>query len=277
MNAVRNLVLLLCVGYAAVCLLVYLNQRNMMYFPAGERILPGGLTGVREVELQMTDGSRLYSWYRAAAEGQATYLFFHGNGGAIGFRSNRFDDAREHDVGLFMLGYPGYGGSEGSPSEDAFMEAAALAYDWLSKAGVAADELVIYGESIGTAVGVQLAAKRAAAALILEAPMTSTAEVAKEHYPYLPVDSLLKDRYESINHIAGIDMPLLVIHGDADQVIPIKYGRALFNHAMEPKRFVQLDGVGHNNIVNYNPFDIARKFLTALPETNQETNDVPDI
>ncbi len=268
---------LLVLGYAVLCAFVYLNQRNMMFFPATERVPPAGtgLAGVREVEFVTHDGEPLYSWYRQAVEGQPTILFFHGNGGSVAWRSYRFSATSDTGFGMFMLGYPGYGGSGGSPSEAALHEAGRFAYDWLLEAGVAARDIVIYGESIGSGVGVQLAARVEAAALVLEAPMSSAADVAAEHYSFLPVRYLLRDTFESTKHVSRADMPLLIIHGDADTIIPIKYGEKLFDAANEPKQFVRLQGAGHNNLDRFDAQKIAVQFIRGLRQ--QEESDVSDI
>ena len=279
MKLFRRLIIFSVFCYATMCGLMYANQRNMMYFPATERIAPVGtaLQGVREITVTTAEGHSLYSWYRAARNGQPTILFFHGNGGSVPWRAHRFANADEHGFGLFMVGYPGYGGSGGSPSEASFMSAAHQAYQWLLDSDVAPGDIVIYGESIGTGVGVQLAANVDAKALVLEAPMSSIADVASALYPFLPVRALVKDRFESKEYIANIDMPLLIIHGDADTIIPIRFGEKLFDAAAEPKHFVRLNGAGHNNLNNYNTLGIAANFLGALQGTNRESLDVPDI
>jgi len=166
--------------------------------------------------------------------------------------------------GVFILGYPGYGGNEGSPSEKSFREASLLSYEYLRNLGLDAEDVVIYGESIGTGVAVQLAAHVEAKALILESPMTSAIDVASEHYPYLPVSLLLKDRFKSDDHIDRIEMPLLVMHGDRDTIIPIKIGQELFALAKEPKSFVTLEGAGHNDLQLYPVKEIAREFIDSL-------------
>jgi hypothetical protein len=237
-----------------------------MYFPTLERVGPEevGLHDVDEVTLQTNSNVNLTSWYGRAKIGRPTVLFFHGNGGAVNHRAHRFRELMSEGYGIFVLGYPGYGGNNGHPSELSFREGSTLAYEYLRNSGVSADDIVIYGESIGSGVAVQLAASVKARGLILEAPMSSTIDVAREHYPYLLVSFLLKDTFQSIDYIEHIDMPLLVMHGNSDQIIPIRVGRKLFENAKDPKTFIELKGAGHNNLQLYSINEFARDFIESL-------------
>jgi len=206
--------LMLVVIYFSVNLYAYTNQRQLMYFPSLERVSPKdiGLTNVEEVTLQTDSNAKLICWYGRATIGQPTVLFFHGNGGAVSHRAQRIRDLMSDGYGIFVLGYPGYGGNDGAPSEPSFMEGALLSYEYLQNSGVSSGDIVLYGESIGSGVAVQLAASVQARSLILESPMSSAIEVAREHYPWLLVSLLIKDTFQSIDYIDRIDMPLLVMH-----------------------------------------------------------------
>ena len=256
----------MAVGYVLLGAITYLFQRQMMYFPSRDRVLPDeiGLAGVREVTLSTSNGASFHNWHGQARDGQPTVLFFHGNAGNVSHRDYRFREFMVRGWGVFMLGYPGYGGSDGSPSESAFVEASMVAYEHLVDSGVAAGDIVLYGESIGSGVAVQLAARVDAMALVLEAPMASAVDVAGRHYPFLPVSLLMKDRYLSTEHIENIDMPLLVMHGELDRIIPIESGRALFDRAREPKTFVPFEGGGHNDLYRYPTVEIVSEFIEPL-------------
>lgn len=257
---------LLLAGYLGIHALMYVNQREMMYLPSTERISPPevGLAGVEEVTLAMASGTELTSWYARPGPGRPTVLFFHGNAGAVAHRAYRFRDLMPHGYGVFVLGYPGYGGNAGEPSEASFHEASRLAYDYLLRSGIEPGEIVIYGVSIGSGVAVQLAAKVSAKALVLEAPMSSAIDVAREHYPYLLAGLLLKDSYRSDERIQEIDMPLLVIHGDNDVVIPLRLGEKLVERAVEPKTLAVIEGAGHNNLGQFATDRVARVFMESL-------------
>ena len=264
-SAARILLLVLAV-YTGMNVLMYANQRQYMYIPSVERVAPGeaGLRGVEEVLLRTAAEAELISWYLTPATGQPTVLLFHGNAGAVYHRAYRIRELQAAGYGVFILGYPGYGGSGGEPTEASMMEAARLAYDHLVEAGIDPGSIVIWGESIGTGVATQLAAVVDAKALVLEAPMSSATDVAAQHYPFMLARFLMKDRFESVNYIDKIDMPLLVMHGDRDRIIPLELGEKLVDSAVEPKTLVVLEGAGHNNLYQYSTNAIALEFINSL-------------
>lgn len=246
--------------------LMFVNQRDYMYLPSVDRIAPSeaGLASVAEIALQTTANAELISWYAAASEGRPTVLLFHGNAGAVYHRAYRIRELQAAGYGMFILGYPGYGGSSGEPTEASMVEAARLAYDYLLDAGLSANDIVIWGESIGTGVAVQLAAKVDAKALILEAPMSSASDVAAVHYPYMIARFFMKDKFASADYIDKIGMPLLVMHGDRDRVIPLELGRKLMEGAAEPKALVVVEGAGHNNLHQFQTNRVATEFIESL-------------
>jgi len=266
LNSIKILLFSALAIYIAANLYAYVIQDRLLYFPAHERLTPRdvGLESVQEVTLTTKSGSDFTSWYGRAIPGHATILFFHGNGGAIAHRDYRFRELMANGFGIFMLGYPGYGGNEGKPSEQSFTETATVAYEYLLDQKITAEDIVIYGESIGSGVAVQIAAGNQARALILEAPLTSTMDVARVHYPWLLARFLLSDKFASIDQIDGIQMPLLVIHGDQDTIIPISLGRKLFERASEPKTFVALEGAGHNDLHRFSVTSIVSDYIETL-------------
>ena len=252
--------------YFAFNAFVYAKQRDMMYIPSLERVAPAdvGLYAVEEVALTTASDVELTSWFAPPQAGRPTVLFFHGNAGAVNHRAYRFRELMAHGYGVFVLGYPGYGGNAGEPSEPGFHEASRLAYDYLRASGVDSQDIVVYGESIGSGVAVQLAAQVDAKALILEAPMSSATDVAREHYPLLVAAFFLRDSYRSEDYIDRIGMPLLVIHGEKDAIIPLQLGRELVERAVEPKTLVVIEGAGHNDLSEHSTGRIAREFIESL-------------
>lgn len=252
--------------YFAFNAFVYAKQRDMMYIPSLERVAPAdvGLDAVEEVALTTASGVELVSWFAQPQAGRPTVLFFHGNAGAVNHRAHRFRELMGHGYGVFVLGYPGYGGNAGEPSEPGLHEAAQLAYDYLRESGIDFGDIVIYGESIGSGVAVQLAARVDAKGLVLEAPMSSAVAVAREHYPLLVAAFFLRDSYRSEDYIERIDMPLLVIHGKMDAIIPLRLGQELVDRATEPKKLVVIEGAGHNNLSDYSTRRIVREFIESL-------------
>jgi uncharacterized protein len=265
---IKIAVFALC-AYAVILLAAYLGQRRLMYFPDRTRTPPAamGLANVDERVLDTPDGARVIAWYGKARPGEPTILYFHGNAGSLAARAERVRRFMAEGWGVFMLSYRGYSGGTGSPSEAANVADARLAYDTLVADGVAPTSIVLYGESLGSGVAVRIAAEQPAAGLILDAPYTSILEVAKSAYFYLPVDTFLKDRYETRNYIGKVRIPLLVLHGERDRVIPVTMGRELARLANEPKRLVILPNAGHSDIyVDGNAgMDAVRDWVRQLP------------
>jgi fermentation-respiration switch protein FrsA (DUF1100 family) len=236
--------------YAILVLIMYLAQRHFTYFPDRTRYDPAsvGLPDFEEIQIETADGLSLIAWYKAAAEGRPTILLFQGNAGNIANRNFKARAFADRGYGMLMPNYRGYGGSDGSPSEAGLQEDGRAAVRYLADAGVPPEEIVLYGESLGSGVSVALAESIDVAALVLEAPYTSLPDVASSAYPWLPVRFLMKDRFASIESIGKVKAPLLVVHGSEDEVIPVALGQELFEAANEPKRLVIISGAHHNDI-----------------------------
>ncbi len=239
----------LCV-YALIGLAAYFGQRRLMYFPDRARTLPvqAGLPGVEERVLNTPDGARIIAWYGKAKPGQPTILYFHGNGGGLANRAPRVERFMGEGWGVYMMSYRGYSGGTGSPTETANVADARLAYGALLLEGVEPASIILYGESLGSCIAVRIATERPVGGVVLDAPYTSIVDVAAQAYPFLPVRLLLADRYETTKYIAQVQVPLLVLHGERDEVIPIAMGRELFRLANEPKRLATFAGGGHSDL-----------------------------
>ena len=254
--------------YGAVGLAAYLGQRKLMYFPDRQRTLPAetGLAGVEERVLKTPDGERVIVWYGKARPGRPTLLYFHGNGGSLAIRAPRIARFMNEGWGVYMMTYRGYGGSSGSPSEAANVADARLAYHALVSEGVAPRSIVAYGESLGSGIAVRVAAELPVAGVILDAPYTSIVDVAAQAYPFLPVRYFLSDRYETTRYIAGIKVPLLILHGAQDGVVPVAMGRELAQLAPEPKRLVVFPTGHHSDLYinGNNAIDAVRAWIAGL-------------
>jgi fermentation-respiration switch protein FrsA (DUF1100 family) len=251
------------VGYGALLGGLYLFQRQLLYFPDNARPELAGLAalGVREVSLTTADGLSLLSWYLPPRDHRPVVVYFHGNGGHIGYRSDRLRRFARDGYGVLMLEYRGYGGNPGSPSEAGFYADGAAALDFLDQQGIVPNQLVLYGESLGTAVAVQMAGQREIAGLILEAPFTSVAEVAQYHYPFVPASLLVRDRFDSLSSVSMVKVPILVLHGGRDTVIPIRLGRALLDAALGPKEGWFAPDGGHGDLARFGGLDAVAEFL----------------
>jgi fermentation-respiration switch protein FrsA (DUF1100 family) len=264
MRFLFGLILVTLALYGAVVALFYMSQGALLY-PAGREKVSAraaGLSGFEDVTLTTDDGERIVGWYKPAEPGRATLLYFHGNGGSLLNRRDRAQLLTEGGRGLLLVSYRGYSGSTGTPTETGLRTDARTAYDWLA-ARAPAEKIVLYGESLGSGVAVRLATERPVAGLILDAPFTSTADVAGHHYWYLPV-WLLRDQYRSIDRIHEVRAPLLVMHGNRDGVIPIALGERLFEAAPEPKRFLKLAGVDHVSALEQGGLAPVRAFLDEV-------------
>jgi len=242
---------------------LYLFQRQLLYLPDKSRPELAGLAelGVREVTLSTEDGLSLLSWYLPGHPGRPVIAYFHGNGGHIGYRVERVLRFAREGYGVLMSEYRGYGGNPGTPTEDGFYADARAALAFLEREAVPSNQLVLYGESLGSGVAVQLAAQHQVAALILEAPPTSVAEVAQCHFPFVPAARLVTDRFDSLSRIAKVKAPLLILHGERDRIVPIRFGRALFNAAPEPKEGWFAPEAGHEDLARYGGLDAALAFI----------------
>lgn len=222
-------------------------QRRLQYFPDRRLVDPAqaGMSGVEDLRLTTNDGETLIAWYLPAKDGHPLILYFHGNGGALVDRVPRFRALAASGYGLLAISYRGYGGSTGSPSQKGLMEDGETAYLEARARGNDGDHIVLMGESLGTGVAIALAATHEAAALVLDSPYSSAVEVAAAHYPIFPVNSLMFDRFRSDLVIGDVHIPVLVLHGDEDDVIPINLARRLFDLANEPKTFMLVSGGKH--------------------------------
>jgi hypothetical protein len=257
---------ILAAFYLAVLIGVALGQHNLTYIPDRRRIPPAslGLGHVQEHVMKAPDGAELVAWHGPAEPGKPTLLYFHGNGGGLIDRAERFELYCKAGIGLFVMSYRSYSGSTGVPSEPDNVADAHRAWDYLVSLGVAPEDIVLYGESLGTGVAVQVATQRRPRALILEAPYSSLVDIGAWRFPYLPVRQFMKARYESTRYIGEVEAPLLVVHGEADGIVPIRFGRKLFAAATsQSKRFVSYPRSGHMETYSHGAFDEILQFIAA--------------
>ena len=242
---------------------VWSQQRILLYAPDATRVEPaaGGLAAVEELQLRTPDGVELIAWYGAAQPGQPTLLYFHGNAGNLLSRAGRMGEYLAKGRGMLIVSYRGYGGSGGKPTEANNVADAGLAYRWLLDKGLKTTDIIVYGESLGSGIAVQLATSKPVGGVILDAPYTSIADVGARLYPYLPVQSFILDRYDSLSRIDRINAPLLIVHGDQDDLIPIAMGRTLFESAREPKQFSPIEGGGHADHWMFGSYDVIHRWI----------------
>jgi len=227
-----------------------------------------------DVTFRTEDGLNLHGWFvpgkkSSPDEDLHTLLWFHGNAGNINHRLGNIKMLHERvPVNVFIIDYRQYGRSEGKISEKGtYIDAGAALAHLHSRKEINQEKIIFFGRSLGSAVAVELALKEKCRALILETPFTSILEMGKKLYPFLPVSLLLKTKYDSLSKIRNIKVPILIMHGDKDDLVPFEHGKRLYDMANEPKEFYTIPGAGHNDthIVGGDEyFDVIRNFVKKL-------------
>ena len=243
------------VAYGVVLVVMFLAQRSLLYPASGEspRLEDYGLPGLHAIQTEPEPGLVLTHWFHPPADpDQPVVLYFHGNAGHRGDRVPKMRPLINAGFGLLITGYRGYGGNPGRPSEEGLSADARSVHDWLLAEGYKPEQIAYFGESLGTAVTVKLASERPPVAMVLEAPPSSIVEVAAAHYWYLPVRLLLRDRWDSIARIGDIDSPLFLMHGERDHVVPVRFGRRLYEAAGMPKQALFHKTAMHTDLLDYN-------------------------
>ncbi len=266
---------------AVVCVALFFGVRRLeqalLYAPDTKRSSPASVglgDMVDEVVLRTPDGNDVIAWYAAAQPDKPTLLYFHGNGAALANRATSIARLVSNGIGVFMMTYRGYGGSTGTPSEAANVRDAKQAYAHLRGLGVAAEDIILYGESLGSGVATQVAASpdisREIAGLVLDAPYTAIVDVATLHYPYLPARLMMHDRYETMRYIVKITAPLLVLHGEADGVIPVEMGRKVAAASAGLSELKIFPGAGHTNHDEFGSFEALIDWIGRIHGTRAE-------
>ena len=249
-------------GYAALLAAMYVFQRSLMYFPdrARHQAAAVGVPQAEAIELQTADGERLLGWHLPPRDNLPVVIYFQGNGGGLNLRAGRFAKLAARGLGVIAVNYRGYSASTGSPSEEGLLRDADAAYAFAA-ARYPAERIALWGESLGTGVAVALAAERKVVRVVLEAPFTSTADVAASVYWFVPVRLLMHDQFRSDERIARVTAPVMVVHGVRDTIVPFAFGERLFSLIKGPKTFVRLDAAGHNDKDSFGATETIIRFL----------------
>jgi len=250
--------------YLGAATVLYISQRSLMYFPETAHTTPAqaGLPEAEEVSLTAPDGVHVVAWHVPPRDDKPVILYFHGNGGALRYRVARFRKLIADGIGLLALEYRGYGGLDGNPTEAGLIADAEAAYAFAA-AHYNVQQLVPWGESLGSGVAVALAAERPVGRVILEAPFTSAAAIAAVRYWYIPVGLLMKDQYRNDKRIKNVTAPVLILHGLHDEIIPYAMGEQLFELTKAPKHIVRfLDG-HHEDLDSNGALHAVARFLAG--------------
>ena len=237
----RNFILEFVVGiliiYTSVLILLFIFQRNLMYHPDENNYFGDKLeVKIEKVQIKTSDNISLLGWFHNKdLKNYKTILYLHGNAGKLENRIHKLNHFKDMDVNFLIIAWRGFSGNEGKPSEKGLYEDGKSAIMWLNSLGIVEEDIIIYGESLGTGIATEIAQNKNFAGLVLETPFTSMVEAAKNFYPYIPVGLILKDKYKNDEKIKNINIPILVMHGEADQIVPFWMGKKVFNLANDPK------------------------------------------
>ena len=224
-------------AYFIIILFVYFYQRNLLYHPSENNYLNDKITfNYEEIFIETDKNINLKSWFiKKDLNKFKTILIFHGNAGNLFNRVYKLNELNKLDVNILLISWRGFSGNKGKPTEKNLYHDAEKAVKWLNSQGIDNKDIILYGESLGTGVATELASKNNYGGIILESPFTSMVDTAKIYYPYLPVNLLLKDRFNSKSKIKDITTPILIMHGKMDNIVPQKMGLKLFDNANNPK------------------------------------------
>jgi fermentation-respiration switch protein FrsA (DUF1100 family) len=259
-----NLLLSLLGTYALICFGAWVLHRYFLYLPDKTRYAPRevGLADVEEITLVGKGAVKIIAWYRPAERGKPTLLYFTGNSGSAANRARKIEAIAASGYGVFMLNYRRYGGSEGWPTEANNISDAVTAHEYLQhQLGVAPRKIVAYGESLGTAVATRLALQRQVKALVLEAPFTSVVDVGRQVWWFLPLRLIMTDQYRTIDRIGSVKVPVLIVHGARDCLIPVHHARQVYAAANEPKTLAILRRGDHNDLFDHGAWAKIEAFL----------------
>ena len=223
--------------YFVVILFVYFYQRSLLYHPSENNYLNDKINfNYKEIYIDTDENIKLKSWFiEKDLKKFKTILLFHGNAGNLFNRVYKLNELNKLDLNILIISWRGFSGNEGKPTEKNLYHDAGEAVKWLKAQGIDNKNIILYGESLGTGIATELASKNNFGGIILESPFTSMVDAAKIYYPYLPVNLLLRDRYDSKSKISDIKTPILIMHGKMDNIVPQKMGQELFEKANNPK------------------------------------------
>jgi fermentation-respiration switch protein FrsA (DUF1100 family) len=243
------LLLVFIAAYIGIVSYLYVWQRQLIYHPDTAIESPDHyVRGFTEYFVKTPDDVSIQLWYHPATQGFPTIIYYHGNAAHMGLRAGMYGSLMEKGFGVLGVEYRGFGKSSGSPTEQGLYIDARTAMAFLTDTQhIPLKRIIIFGESLGTGVAVQMATEYDAGALVLQSAYTSVSARAAEIYYYIPVRMLIHDKFDTIDKIARVKAPLLLYHGELDNVIPIRMGKAVFAAATSPKESIYFPDRAHNN------------------------------
>ena len=269
-----KIILSLCIAYGSVLLLLFLFQRSVIYYPHKldkQFIFPPYAAGQEEVFITCDDGCVINGLFISGRDDKPAVLIFHGNAGNISHRDFLLREFSRLNRTALLIDYHGYGKSDGSPTEENLYRDAEASLEWLAQGkNLGPERVVLYGESLGCGVAIELATRHRCRGLILVTPFRSLASVAGYHFPFncFPANLILRDRFDNDAKIAGVHAPLLFLHGTADEIVDAKDSAALYERAPSPKERHLFEGADHNGL----PFHDPGRYWAIIEEWLEESD-----
>jgi len=237
MNYILTILLAFVLIYFFIIIFTYFFQRNLLYHPTENNYFGDQLSvPIKRIKVKTSDNIELMAWHHKKNNNDfKTILFLHGNAGSLENRIHKINHFHNMNVNFLIIAWRGFSGNKGKPTEKGLYEDAKSAIRWLNNNNIENQNIIIYGESLGTAIAVEIAQNKNFAGVILESPFTSMIDAGKNVYPYIPVGLLLKDKYESDKKIKNINSPILIMHGKVDNIVPFYMGKKMYELANQPK------------------------------------------
>ncbi len=231
---VLNVSLVIILIYFVITIFLYFYQRNLLYHPNFNSKTSNKLNHKIE-KISIKSDNTLVAWYHKKNENFKTLVFFHGNAGNLSNRIYKLNELSKMNLNYLIFAYRGFNGNKGKPTEEGLYKDAENVIKWLKSKNILENQIVLYGESLGTAISVNVAQYKEFAGIILEAPFTSMLEMGQKYYPIFPVKYLLKDKFETIKKIKNLRSPILIMHGKKDKIVPFEMGQKIYNLSNNPK------------------------------------------
>ena len=256
--------LLLFLIYITICIIIFFTQRSLMYHPSENNYLDENKLNHKIEKIKISSDNELNSWYFEKNKNFKTLLFFHGNAGTLDNRIYKLNDLSKLDLNYLIIAYRGFSGNKGSPTEQGLYKDARAAKYWLNLNNISDQNIIVYGESLGSAVAIDLAKDHKFAGIILESPFTSMLKLSRKYNAWLPTGLLLKDKYETEKKIKNVFSPILILHGRKDKIVPFEMGEILFNLANNPKYNYFIDNDDHMMDFNNDLINSINQFISNL-------------
>ena len=271
MKILRSILRIAVAVYVLCLLLLFVFQRSLLYYPSHTYVSLGEARAnksLSEFPVRTADGIDLEAWYSPATSKSYTFVFFHGNGDSLFGDSEVGDPYIAAGYGFLIAEYRGYSGLSGKPTEAGLYADARGYIHGLESHGVKSEDIILFGHSLGTGVATQIAEEFHVGGLILLAPYLSIPKMAQVQYPIFPAEYMVLDRFENFRKMKNVHVPLLIVNGTLDEVIPPSQGKQLFDIANEPRQFNSLPGHHHNDLF-MDAAPIILDWVSKLPVKDQ--------